>query len=146
MKDYISETEHYLYIRAQFDRLDSFPWKEIATDKLDTLPNAAGIFVFFKHRSDNPQITYIGTSSSLRDYIPKLLKSGDSRCTAVSVIQYALESDYSERFFGRSDFKNLLEKANTPLDKIANVLKDDDPRILERNRKIQQSITEQIYR
>lgn len=143
--DYISKSEFRGMVQRQFAAIQDFKWSEPIPliNWQSDIPSEPGVLILINNDSDN-EIIYISASNDLARRLDELLNKSEGRFDDATHIQFALEEEQNIRFGKKADFKNVLKMALIGEDNISNVLEDDDPRIIQKEKEIAEIIQKSI--
>lgn len=146
MTNYISISDYNRLLHADLERTNGLSWSDyIPLDQKHLIPDKEGIIILYNKDKEIVGGPAIAATNMIQRRVDELLEDKEERYKNAKFVRYIFEENQNARFSTRTDIKHLLKRIEIPPHMIENVLEDNDPRILERNRKLQAEITKQLY-
>ncbi|MGG1643017.1 hypothetical protein ACIFQM_17500 [Paenibacillus sp. NRS-1782] len=127
---YMSKTQFRIMLKSELDAIESINWSQmIPRNELSKhVPSKEGVLVLM---NVNQEIIYLSATDDMVRRMDELLNKSKGRFNDTAFVQFTLELDRITRFAKKGSLKNLLELLEIGEDNLANVLDDDDPRIIQ---------------
>ncbi|KJD37377.1 hypothetical protein [Paenibacillus polymyxa] len=137
--EYISKLEFRMQLKNEAENIKSFNWGEPipVQQALDRVPEQEGVLVLL---NANQEIIFVSTSKELKRRVGELLNKSNGRFNDTAFVQFTLEVEYLKRFADRHSLKHFLLALEIGENNFDNVLDDDDPRIIEKIKRLNEQL------